>query len=221
MLVKELGAIDKILLPPEFAPASKEYGGRGDNWLIQFSTQSAVGSEKPEEEEEEVVQICFLYRGRASDRSDTETLRRLTARSAYSQGNQLLKADQVEPAAEDLELLFALFDVLGNVGDNQYTRKCTARATGLSGAGFHLQSLELMTVSTRTMLAARGYYHDFKGQPNNYYKGVFFDAAAAEPLARIEEIYIQSKNAEIFERYLPAFDRCLATIQWLSVLEVK
>ncbi len=218
MLVKELGAIDKILLPPEFAPATKEYGGRGDNWLVQFSTQSAVGTEKPEEE----VQICFFYRGRASDRSDTETLRRLTARSAHSPGNQnLLKADLEEPAAEDLELLFALFDVMGNVGDNQYTRNFTDRATGLSGAGFHLQSLELLTVSTRTMLAARGHYHDFQGQPNNYYKGVFFDAAAAEPLARIEEIYFQSKNAEIFEKYLPAFDRCLATIQWLSVLEVK
>lgn len=217
MLVKELGAIDKILLPPEFAPASKEYGGRGDNWLVQFSTQSAVGTEKPEED----VQICFFYRGRASDRGDTETLRRLTDRSAHSPGNQLLKADQEEPAAEDLELLFALFDVMGNVGDNQYTRNFTDRATGLSGAGFHLQSLELLTVSTRTMLAARGYYHDFQGQPNNYYKGVFFDAAAAEPLARIEEIYLQSKNAEIFEKYLPAFDRCLATIQWLSVLEVK
>ncbi len=215
MLVKELGAIDKILLPPEFAPSNKEYGGRGDNWLLQFS---ALSSENPEED----VQICFFYRGRVCDQSDTEALRRVTDRSSYSPGNQnLLEADRQEPADHELDLLFSVIDVLGNVGDNQYTRNYTARATGLSGAGFHLQSLELLTVGTRTMLTARGYYHDYQGQPNNYYKGVFFDASPAEPRAKIEEIYLQSKNPEIFEKYLPAFDRCLATIQWLSVIEAK
>lgn len=194
MLVKQLGAIEKILLPPDFALGAEEFGSRGDNWARTYY---------PGEDRD--VEIVFLYRGRASSEKETALLRSFLQENLDTTGGaQAESAKGIEEQAVELEW------ILDNIGDNQFTRK----TSGLSGPGFYLQELYKAQVSLRTILHASGYFHNNDGQPTTYYHGIFFDGAPLEKKAQIEEVFLQSTVKEIFERNLPPFERCLATIQW-------
>lgn len=206
MLVKQLGAIEKILLPPDYALGAEEFGSRGDNWARTYYPGAARD-----------VEIVFLYRGRASTEKETALLRSFLQEQDTSKdtpkgilsdttGGDSLKAQQLEEQAIELEW------ILDVIGDNQFTRK----TSGLTGPGFFLSGLYRALVSSRPILHAFGYFHNNDGQPANYYHGIFFDGTPLNKRAQIEEVFLQSTVKQTFDAHLAPFERCLATIQWIQ-----
>lgn len=197
MLIKDIGLIDKILLPPGFVEGGKEFAERGDSWSIEYHPEDPA--------EKETTRLAFYYRGRVASTSDTALFRELMDGESR---NLLSTYNAGSPEVTDL--IARLINILGNLGDNQYTRF----QTGLSGAGFHLHSLDIAIYGARKMLVATGYFHNFEGVPTNYFKGCFFDGTPHAPKAQLEEIYLESKDLKVFEKYLPPFERCLLSIHW-------
>ncbi len=191
MLVKQLGAIEKILLPPDYALGAEEFGSRGDNWARTYYPGAARD-----------VEIVFLYRGRASSEKETALLRSFLQEQDNT--SDTTGGDNLEEKAIELEW------ILDVIGDNQFTRK----TSGLTGPGFFLSGLYRAQVSSRPILHASGYFHNNDGQPSNYYHGIFFDGTPLNKKAQIEEVFLQSTVKQTFEAHLAPFERCLATIQW-------
>lgn len=196
MLVKQLGAIEKILLPPDYALGAEEFGSRGDNWARTYYP----GANRD-------VEIVFLYRGRASSEKETALLRSFLQEQEASNdtaNGDSTNAQKLEQQAIELEW------ILDVIGDNQFTRK----TSGLTGPGFFLSGLYRAQVGSRPILHAFGYFHNNDGQPTNYYHGIFFDGTPLNKKAQIEEVFLQSTVKQTFEAHLAPFERCLATIQW-------
>jgi hypothetical protein len=49
----------------------------------------------------------------------------------------------------------------------------------------------------------------------NLFCGFFIDTNPRQPESRIEEVYLQAPNDELYRKYLPVFQESLKSIEWL------
>ena len=193
MQVKQLGALDQIELPPDFVLVDETFGRMALVWKQQYNPPG-----------DETVQIVFYYRGKAENAADTKTFRSVLDNGPFV----YLAKNKVDNDINSVTLKLRL--ILGNVGDNQYSRKFTE----YTGQHFNLTAFKVAPINSRLAIHVSGQFISVRDTIDYYYQGIFFDGTPGDKNCSIEEVFLQTESEAQFENYQSAFEQSLATIQW-------
>jgi hypothetical protein len=207
MLLKKIGVINDILLPPDFVEGEKIFGGMGDNWTLQYH---------PRLHSENDLHIAFHYRGSPPLKSAGEAFRVLLSQSPKVLLDENTDKSAFRPVAN---ILKNIGDALGQASDNQLTNHYQ---TALNAPLFHLLKLEVTQIMRRKVLAITGIFHRGGVRPEDfgadigtsYFYGLLYDAAPGNQPCRVEELLLSARTPELFEQYMVSFERMLPTVRW-------
>jgi len=200
--VESFGVIKSIVIPDSFRRGEILYGGMGRNWRRSFHPR--------EKRDAEEVSITSFYRGGAAAGSDSQILRELLAR-APRQIFSSMESDKHPCPPQTQYLLSKMADILGNIGNNQFTNS----ETGIGGPRFRMEHMETIILNSRAVLSVCGVFHNSQLQPQNYYWGIFVDARPEGKDCLIEELVFEAETKTLYEKYRPAFQKSLTSIHWL------
>lgn len=193
MQVKQLGALDQIELPPDFVLVDETFGRMARDWKQQYKPLS-----------DETVEIVFYYRGTSENTADTKTFRAVLDNGPFV----YLAKNKVDNDINSVTLKLRL--ILGNVGDNQYSRQFTE----YTGQHFNLTAFKVAPINGRLAIHVSGQFISVRDTIDYYYQGIFFDGTPGDKNCSIEEVFLQTESEVQFENYKSAFEQSLATIQW-------
>lgn len=207
MLLKNIGVINDILLPPDFVEGEKIFGGMGNNWSLQYHPRLHSADE---------LSIALYYRGSPPLKTAGDAFRVLLSQTAKILFDENTDKSAHRPIAN---MLKNVGDAIGGVADNQLTNHYQA---ALSAPKFYLQKLEVALLMRRKILAVSGIFHrggarieEFAGDPaTSYFHGLYYDAAPGNQLCRVEELTLTASTQELFEQYMVSFERMLPTVRW-------
>jgi hypothetical protein len=211
MLLKKIGVIKDLLLPPEFVQGEQEFGGKGNNWRMSYHPRKF-------KETDSGAQIILYYRGKPPYKTAGDAFRVLLTQSASTLFEHS-KDKNTKPIAS---ILKNLGEALGPAADNQLLNH---EPPGLNGPLFFMQKMAVSTVNKRKVLVLSGIYHgtsvaesDFEASPlTSYYHGLLFDSAPGNQPCNIEEIVMQAPTQALLEQYMPSFDKAVASIRWNDI----
>lgn len=154
------------------------------------------------------VRMEIFYRGFPLEQKDSDAFRKVLARTP----SVIFEKNENEPAGESaVKLLSDLKEALGNTGNNQVVNS----RTDYSGPSFMIERLDVLNWKGKKVLAARGWFRDPEEDVRaGNFCGLFIDANPDYPSCDIEEIFLEAPNQELFLRYLPVFENCLASLEW-------
>ncbi len=193
MQVKQLGALDQIELPPDFALADQSYARMARDWRQRYYAHG-----------DEAIQIVLYYRGKAENIEDTKTFRSILDNGPFV----YLAKNKIDNDINSVTLKLRL--ILGNVGDNQYSRKFTE----YTGQHFNLTAFKVAPINGRLAIHVIGQFISVRETIDYYYQGIFFDGTPGDKNCNIEEVFLQTESEGQFEQYKESFEQSLATIQW-------
>lgn len=211
MLLKKIGVIKEMLLPPEFVQGEQEFGGKGNNWRLSYHPRKFKDTDSG-------AQIILYYRGKPPYKTAGDAFRVLLTQSPGTLFEQS-KDTNTRPIAS---ILKNLSEALGPAADNQLLNH---EPPGLSGPLFFMQKIAVAVVNKRKLLALTGVFHgtsvpfeEFEGHPTtSYYHGLLFDSAPGNQPCSIEEIVLQAPTQALLEQYLPSFEKAVASIRWSDI----
>ena len=208
MLLKRIGVIKELLLPPEFVQGEQEFGGKGNNWRMSYHPRNFKDADSG-------AQIVLYYRGKPPIKTAGDAFRVLLAQSACTLFEHN-KDTNTKPIAS---ILKNLSEALGPAADNQLLNH---EPPGLNGPIFFMQKMAVKLVNKRKALALTGIFHgtsvaaeEFAGHATtSYYHGLLFDSAQGNQPCAIEEIVLQAPTEALMQQYMPSFDKAVASIRW-------
>lgn len=190
------GAIKSLKMPDAFSEHSEQIGGLGgDNWTHSYRIPK-----------ERYPEISCRYSGFPLYEDDETAFRNL-----LKQGDGIV-FEQANPQycnKTNLDLVRQVSPALGNSGSNQI-------ANPDGGPMFNLKKMEVRHINGRPVLHVLGWFQDLQMEPKVYLSCVFIDADAKSEKCRVEELYFQSYPLDIFDKYLPEFEKTLDTIKWTN-----
>ena len=156
------------------------------------------------------VKIVLLNRGLPVSEDAGKTFRKilqLSPKLIFDRNS----ANKLMPT--EVQLICDLEEILGNAGDNQIVNP----DTGISGPPFILDRLEVLVCNDRPALAVRGWFcNPGNGQRLNAFYGLFVDVNARDDACGVEQIFLEAPEETLYLQYLPAFEQCLHSIEWLA-----
>lgn len=206
MLLKQAGAIKEMLLPPDFAEGEKQFGGMGLNWSLTYQPKQYSSDTR-------FARIISYYRGLPISQPETTAFRTTLLTAPKTIWQEPGDTGAVRMTLQELG------DALGPAADNQLTNQ----RDGLQAPRFLIQSFETRLLVRKPVIAIKGlfHFHELKtedeiiGHPQtSHFYGVLYDATPQHDQAQIEELMLQTTTIDLFDRYLPAFERALQTIRW-------
>lgn len=197
MILTGIGAIASIELPAGFRLVREKVGGRGsgNNWTHIYS-----------KDKDENTTITFSYKGSPFLAFRAEAFRSLTSTAESN----------LFPIQKDkyLKVIEEANGALGNAGINQILYpEC------LEGkAGFRLTNMWVTSINQKKVLKVEGWFHGRNSEFTNHFLGIFIDGSPQEETIKIEEIYLQAKTDDDFEKYRPFFEKTLNSISWRELI---
>ncbi len=157
------------------------------------------------------VKIELFYRGFSISEEDSKSFREILKLAPKIVFDRQIRN---EPLTGDAQIITALIEVLGNVGNNQLTNN----QQGFRGPAFILERLEIIKWLGKPLLTAKGAFQEPEsGKRINEFYGFFIDTNPNTSLCNVEEIYLETPIAQLHKQYLPVFRQCLNSIRWLSI----
>jgi len=210
MLLKKIGAIKELLLPPEFVQGEQEFAGKGQDWRMSYHPRKF-------KEYDSGPQIILYYRGRPPLKAPGDAFRVLLTQSP----SVLFEESTVKNKKPIANILKNLGEALGPAANNQLVN----HEKGLNGPLFLLEKMAVTLVNKRKVLSLTGIYHGSSVKPEeivghattSYYRGLLFDAAPGNQPCQIEEIVLQAPTAELLEQAMPSFEKAIASIRWTDI----
>ncbi|CAN5350591.1 hypothetical protein BH11CYA1_BH11CYA1_13490 [soil metagenome] len=208
MLLKKIGVIKELLLPPEFVQGEQEFGGKGNNWRLSYHPRKFKDTDTG-------AQIILYFRGKSPYKTAGDAFRVFLAQSPTT----LFDSTKDKNTRPISSMLKNLGESLGPAANNQLLNK---EEPGLQGPLFFLQKVAVALVNKRKVLALTGIYHAsdvspeaFEGHPlTSYYHGLLFDSAPGSQPCCLEELVMQAPTAALLEQYMPSFEKAVASIRW-------
>lgn len=167
---------------------------------------STVVDQKFSPEDTDDVRIRFFYRGMPLSEEGA-----IAFRDCLSKAPHLIYAyepDAVVTEASRKELE-SLRDALDYLAHNQAMR------SGKEAIHFQLEELRTLDINGRIVLAVQGwFYAPGTDEPQDHLYGVFFDASPRKEVCHIEELLLEARSWDDFEKHYPLFKQSLDSVRW-------
>ena len=208
MLLKKIGVIKELLLPPEFVQGEQEFGGKGNNWRMSYHPRKFKDTDTG-------AQIILYFRGKPPYKTAGDAFRVFLAQAP----KVLFDISKDKNTKPITSILKNLGEALGPAANNQLLNR---EEPGLQGPLFLLQKVAVILVNKRKVMALTGIYHASSVPPDaieghamtSYYHGLLFDSALGSQPCCIEELVMQAPTEALLEQYMPSFEKAVASIRW-------
>lgn len=179
-----------------------------DGWQLKElpPIASTIVDNKYSPPETQDVRIRYFYRGVPLSSPGTASFRACLASPArlifqYQPGEPL------DPATK--QLLSGLQEAMDNTGNNQMTVKGEGRPR------FQLEELRTLSLNGKSVLSVQGWFYGPDMEtPQDHYFGIYSDSNPQMALCEVEEVFLEARDWDDFEKYYPEFRKVLGSIRW-------